>query len=364
MAAEGAEKKPRILMLGPSLRSRGGIASCSNILMENGLQRLCHVKYIPTTVDGSKIQKALAGVRAFVCFWRALGSCDIVHVHFSYGVSMRRKALFIKYAHLASKKVILHSHSSEMERVLLEGSPSERASLQRFLVGGDAVVVMSRYWRDLLDSRLALPDGLVEVVPNGIAIQDHAFLSSKDGELNVLYLGRLEDAKGIDILLKGLASMEKQPGIPRMKLVLAGTGLQEDLIRYERLADKLVSECVFFGWADEDAKCTLFKQSDLLILPSRREVFPVVLLEAMSRGVPCVASDCGSIPEIIEDGVSGVTFKAGDVDSFAEKASSVFKESSLRRQYAEIAYEKVRKEYDITSVIGSLAGLYRRVLDE
>lgn len=355
--------KPHVLMLGPSPDSQGGIASVAKTLITSELAQGCRMEYIATTVDGSKPRKLLQGIQALFRFSRRINSADLVHIHFSYGVSMKRKAIFARLARKAGKRVILHCHSSEVESVLKNGSKKQLEGLRDFLRLGDVTITMSQYWKRLFCESLFIPEESIAVIPNGISLNVLPRRDYSNRELKILYLGRIEPEKGIDILLEGVAALSRSHEYGPISIILAGVGSDEAMRKYEDMAQKLNLNCTFWGWADESAKRSLFQACDVFVLPSLREVFPMALLEAMGAGIPCIASDCGSIPDIIEDGVSGVVFETGNIDSFISKSAPLLMDDRIREAYSQKGREKVENEYGIESVSRKMANLYEGVIN-
>ncbi len=98
-----------------------------------------------------------------------------------------------------------------------------------------------------------------------------------------------------------------------MRLTLAGDGPDraslEEQARHLGIADQVV----FAGWKNQEELRELYLKSDVAVLSSFAEGVPVVLMEAMSTGVPCVAPRINGIPELIRDGIDGLLFTASDV---------------------------------------------------
>jgi len=189
----------------------------------------------------------------------------------------------------------------------------------------------------------ALTDGLgidvarVSVVRNGIdpaavrraAVAAAGVLTAELGERDDpsddgLALGRpllgcaarLEPVKGLDVLLRAVALLrEAQPhGVGAV--VLAGSGSQEAVLRRLAADLGLTDELIMPGFVA--ALPPLLAQIDLFVMPSLSEGFPLVLLEAMALGKPVVASAVGGIPEVVEDGVTGVLVPPKDPQALAD----------------------------------------------
>ena len=357
----------RIIMLGPSLDSQGGIASVATALMKSDLARLNDVRYISTTADTTKLGKLVRCFRSYIEYLSIIGSFDLIHAHFSYGISMVRKSVFISLAKRMNKKVILHCHSSEIERVIKSASREEVKRLERFLNSADAIIVMSEYWKELLEVRLGIQDSRLFVVPNGInqvnpSVVNESVDKNRNG-LNVLYVGRVEHDKGVDILIEGAARANRLLNKNLFRITVAGVGDDEALNSYSRMAAERQLECFFCGWADSERKKRLYKEADLFVLPSRREVFPMSLLEAMDAGLACVASDCGSMPDMLDGGACGKIFKCGDPDSLSHCLAELANDAGLRKALGEAARNRVEEQYSMHAVIDQLNEVYKTVLN-
>ena len=129
---------------------------------------------------------------------------------------------------------------------------------------------------------------------------DPALRSADDypGEIKVLYVGRLTKEKGVDLLAD--AFLRANEADPRLHLLLAGGGPEEELLR-ERLGDR----ATFLGWLGGDELPRAYASADIFIFCSRTDTFGQVLVEAGASGLPCVAVDEGGPSSIVVDGETG-----------------------------------------------------------
>ena len=93
----------------------------------------------------------------------------------------------------------------------------------------------------------------------------------------------------------------------------------------------------------------VFQSADIFILPTKNECFPLVLLEAMSYGLPIITTFEGAIPEIIEDGVNGLLVEQGNVEQLAEKIEFVSNNTNLRVKMMNSNFSKFNNEYKFTN---------------
>ena len=119
------------------------------------------------------------------------------------------------------------------------------------------------------------------------------------GEVNVLYVGRLTKEKGVDLLAD--AFLTAQARDPRLHLVLAGGGPEEDALR-----DRLGEHATFLGWKYGDDLARIYASADAFLFASRTDTFGNVVLEAQASGLPVVAVGEGGPATLIDDGETGL----------------------------------------------------------
>jgi len=163
-----------------------------------------------------------------------------------------------------------------------------------------------------------LPVEAFQVMPNGIQAEPFAALPQVSGETKTVlvagFLGRLQiEDKGLDLLLLALARLA---GPPVVCLEIAGGPAEMIRTLKARAAELGLEDRVEFLGEVDDAAAVLARW-DLLVLPSRREGFGLVLVEAMAAGRPVIASRAGGIPEVVEDGVTGLLVPVDDVPALA-----------------------------------------------
>ncbi|MBV9414599.1 MAG: glycosyltransferase, partial [Solirubrobacterales bacterium] len=154
------------------------------------------------------------------------------------------------------------------------------------------------------------------------------------GEINVLYAGRLSKEKGVDLLAD--AFLEAHRRDPRLRLVLAGGGPEETLLR-ERLGDL----ATFLGWLTGDELARVYASADAFLFTSTTETFGQVILEAQASGLPVVAAERGGPVCLIEHGETGLLMSP-DVSALADAVVSVTGDPRLSERIGRAALAAVR----------------------
>jgi glycosyltransferase involved in cell wall biosynthesis len=145
--------------------------------------------------------------------------------------------------------------------------------------------------------------------------------SSSAASFKFVYVGRLSREKGLFDLLDAFCRVHEKN--PEATLALVGSGLIEEDLRQRIRALRIESAVTLLGTKTPEEIGRLLMSSAAMILPSYREPWGLVVNEALSFGCPVVVSDiCGCVPELVIDGVTGYSFRAGDVGALAQTMSN------------------------------------------
>ncbi len=200
------------------------------------------------------------------------------------------------------------------------------------------------------------------VVPNGVDVEVFRPRPKDDlraelglgPELLLVCVSRLNPAKGIHHSVQALAA------VGGAHLAVVGDG--EDRQRLESLAHQLgVADRVVFAGAQPEAKVAAYlAASDVFLFPTGYpEAGPVSLLQAMSSGLPVVASDLGGIPEVVgRDGDCGILLPAGDVGALARAMELLASEPELRRRMGNAARQRILDGYSLERMTERMLAVY------
>jgi glycosyltransferase involved in cell wall biosynthesis len=206
----------------------------------------------------------------------------------------------------------------------------------------------------------------VHIIPNGINVTELIINVDKkkcreilglpvDHKL-MLFVGSFSPAKSIDVLIKSMKEVIATE--PKVTLILAGDGyLREYLVELTQEL-KLSDNIIFWGQLVNEQKRLLYNASDVFILPSKSEAFPIVILEAATCGLPIIVSDIDRIKSIITDDQNGLTFLCGDSHDLSKKIISCIKNDELRKRLGSTAREGV-KQYDWAHIASLYDQLYK-----
>jgi len=199
-------------------------------------------------------------------------------------------------------------------------------------------------------------------IPNGVEIEDIRIKTTY--ELNhkatLTFIGRLHPKKGLDILLKAFSrAMQWKPDISWQLLILGDGSLKAEL---EATAQRLgIGEKTRFCSYVDDVFPYLAR-TDIFVLPSYSEGLSNALLEAMSCGLPCIATDIAGNADVITHGEDGLLVRCGEENDLAIAIIRLVEETELRAGLGSRALETVKRNYSIESVANKYTNLYQRLL--
>ncbi len=223
------------------------------------------------------------------------------------------------------------------------------------LRAADAVIVTTPELRAHIAARVGATK--VHLIPNGVDTARFAPTPrAPRAPGRVLYVGRLSEEKDLGTLVDAAA---KLLGRFDVSLTLVGEGpLRGEL---EARAHARGVPVGFVPVVDHRELPRYFADADAFVLPSRTEGHPKVLLEAMSAGVPCVASDVDGNRTVLGEGETGLLFEAGDGGALAARLERLFTDGDLARALGARARARVLERYDLSRLVQEEIALLQRV---
>lgn len=330
----------RLLMLGAAPEMRGSMSALVDAYRMHGLFSRWPIEFIATVGGGSLLHDGAVMARAAREFAAALlrEPRSAVHLHVSRSCWWRQAA-FAGAALAARCPLVVQLHGT--------GFGAEAGFLLRRAAG---VVVACEAQR--IRVRSLARDAHVVCVPPPLAVSP---LEASERPNVVLFLGRLEAAKGIYDLLDAVAGVRS--AVPDVRLVCAGDGDRAGVARYaERLG--IADAVSFTGWVGPSGKRALLETAAAFALPSYDEALPVSLIEAMGAGVPPIVSPVGGIPEVLQEGVSGLFVAPGDKANLERRLKRVLLDRALAARLGAAARESARLRFNPARVLARLDDLY------
>jgi len=156
------------------------------------------------------------------------------------------------------------------------------------------------------------------------------------------YLGRIQEYKGVDQLVEALPEIKVK--FPNIKLILIGDGEEYKKKLFEKAKKlKVKDDIIFEGQVDENKKMELLSMLDLFILPSKIEGFGIVMLEAMSQGIPIISTKTDGGKFLIKEGSNGFLYNFGNKKALIRRVLEILKNEKLRKK---IGNNNIKKSKD------------------
>ena len=294
---------------------------------------------------------------------------DLVHSHYwMSGKVALRLAERWRVPHVA----MFHTLAEvKMRARVSEHEPASRIAAELAIAAAaDRIVVASRHELHLLTTLYAADESRISVVPCGVDLerfypmdkeQARRALELRDGDRIILFVGRIEPLKGIDILISAAAQLHEDENF--RVLIVGGDGRAEaELATLRALAERLDIDhhISFVGAVPHEDLPTYYNAADVCVVPSYYESFGLVAVEAMACGVPVVASRVGGLTSTISDGETGYLIPWRCPEPFAERLELLLDNDELRRSFGRAGREAVER-YRWANVADAVAALYEEL---
>jgi glycosyltransferase involved in cell wall biosynthesis len=324
-------------------------------------ERLTHDEAAPDRMKRSLLYRTMAVafvLAGMVAIWRLCRRerYDIIHIHWPFPL-----ALFGWAAQRARPARLVTTFYGVELRWVKTAMPFFRGFLGWAARRSDAVVAISSYTATELRELVDIP---IEVIPYTTSLPEpEPRPTGRDGTGPVLFVGRLVERKGVAQALEAIARLG--PDGPRLEIV--GEGPERPALA--ELAKRLgvADRVVFRGRISAPELQASYARAAVCVLPSVQDArgdtegLGVVLLEAMNHGTPVVASRIGGIPDIVEDGVSGLLVPPADVDALAAAVRRVLSDPALARRLGEGGRRRLHERFSWRAIVQRWLDLYASV---
>jgi len=293
--------------------------------------------------------------------WRALREVrtlapDVLHAHGAKGGAYARTIGTLLRASGSCVARIYSPHGGS-----LHYEPTSMAGLVYFTAERilermtDAFIFVSRFEAETYAEKIGPPRRPAAIVRNGLRPEEFEPVLPQPNAADFLYIGELRDLKGPDVFIEALAIMAKRAPPPSALMVGSGP----DKARYQELVrDSGLAETVAF--LDPMPAREAFARARAVVVPSRAESMPYIVLEAVAAGMAIAATRVGGIPEIL-GAESGRLVPPGDSDALAAAMAHLREDPERARAAAEQLSEAIRKDYSIDAMAAGIEAVYRSV---
>lgn len=244
----------------------------------------------------------------------------------------------------------------------------------------DSIVAATPNEKGHLEGLYSTDDEKIAVIPPGVDITrfypippDEAkeFVGIPNDERMLLFVGRIEPLKGIDILIKAIAQLYKSDVLsecPHYLYIIGGNPdgengeMNKEMERLQKLCHDLgVDDLVLFlGKRDQDTLQYYYSAAEIVIMPSHYESFGMVALEAMACGTPVIATQVGGLQHLVQNGKTGFTIPNDNVEILGERLQQLICKSDLREEMSQNSITYARS-YAWTVITPKIIKLYQSI---
>lgn len=203
------------------------------------------------------------------------------------------------------------------------------------------------------------------LIPLGLPIPHSREMQRVDEDegVTILYVGRLEKRKGIDLLLHAIPEVVRR--VPHSKFIIAGadSGDAPDSESYRDnfaafASSQARAATTFLGHVDGSALCKLYSDCDLFVAPSLTESFGLIYLEAMAHAKPIVAFHTGAVPEVVAQGETGILAEPGNVSDLASALIRLANDRQLRHEMGTRGYQRALSNFTLDRMVEKTVACY------
>ena len=254
-----------------------------------------------------------------------------------------------------------------------EVEPEEREAVEReAMLNAERIVAFSNHEKDAMARLYGADPARVTLAPCGVDLTKFRPMDQKEvrrqlglnGEKVLLYVGRVEPLKGLDLLVETAAQLEADEADIRM-MVVGGAPGEPETDRMKRLAkERRVDGLIdFVGRVDHDELPLYYNAADVCVVPSYYESFGLVALESMACGTPVVASRVGGLPTIVHHGHTGYLKPWRCPEAFANSVEMIISSAGLQESLG-VAARRRAELMGWANVAAMISDEYRELISE
>ncbi|WP_318489717.1 glycosyltransferase family 4 protein [Photobacterium leiognathi] len=265
---------------------------------------------------------------------------NVIHCHWpvtSYIAAIYRKLTGVKF--------ISTYHALNIPKSLLNRNANK------------LIAISSDLKKDVISRGIYQEEDII-INHNGVRLKSYNDVKESNDIVELLFVGRVNDDKGFDVLLRALSIINDID----FKLSVIGDCEEKNHIKYKEYItnNSLDDKIIFYGYKKPDF---FYKKSDILILPSRSEGFPLVVIEAMMYGVSIIRSNVGGAYDQINDGVDGFIFENENAEQLAEKLNILIESEELRNKFSLKGKEKAINSFTAEINAKKMIDIYNSLCD-
>ena len=374
-------EKPRLMLIGPFPPPFGGVANITAQLASSDLSRMFRLRTLniclPTEKTENTGDRPVNLWKTLRVFLNALHAItheqpDAVLLEMNSDIScFREMTLALLYRWFTRATVVTHFHGSAKERHSWRLFPfirerwrsfPDRFALNAVFAPAHKIVFLSPVLRDQFREGLSHSNWQKATwVENFVPVSRFgARRPDPEGRPTILFVGRLSAAKGFVDLVRAIPSVLARH--PRTVFTCCGAPeVESDLDPVRPLLRELQDQgsLRLLGIVERERKADAFAGADLMVYPSRLDMFPVTILEGLAQGLPLVATPVGVLPSILKEPENALFTPPGEPAPLADRLCTLLEDPALRERMGKVNRELAWRRFDIGVAAGRLCAILK-----
>ncbi|MFY0761454.1 glycosyltransferase family 4 protein [Metabacillus dongyingensis] len=351
----------KILMVGPTLKLKGGISS----VLSNYFSYKNEFNDKQAEIDGfnsintkNKLTQMLAFPSILAQFFIKIKDYDIIHIHVSSYGSFIRKNILAKICKINKKPYVVHLHGSEFKLFYNNSSKKRKNSIKVFFDSASKIIVLGEEWKQFIGG-IVDDSNKIYVLNNAVPLPERQSYEKKVNNKKLIlgFLGQIGERKGIFDLINSVDSFSNEVEI---ELLIAGNGEQE-LLQKKILAANNKHRFINMGWINNLERQNFLNSIDVLVLPSYNEGLPMSILEAMSYKKPIISTNVGSIEEAVLNDINGFIINPGNQEQLSQAIYKFLNNPAIIEEFGSKSIKIFVEKFLLQTHIDKLCTLYREI---
>lgn len=353
----------------------GPEAVTQNIIDTDYLQTHFRTQFISTTLRRSNVEKGRLHIRVFVklaLLWFKSFCClltrrpQIAYTTLSQNRSgFLRDASFVWLFRLFGIPTVLHFHGGNFKQFYEKQTRCFQSFIRATLAKTAGVIVLGKKlkyeFKDLVDNKP------LHVLYNGVPLPSKTIRPKTDATVSILYMGSISVSKGTHLLLEAARFILQRHSkvefnivgeiIPSERNIFFGPDGQP-LVSYNFTRAAMPDYIHLQPPVSGQKKESLFLRSDIFVLPSYAEGFPMSVLEAMSYGLALLVTSVGALPEILKEDINCLFVPPGSAEALTEALDRLIQDSPLRQAMGNANRKLVETEFTSATMVKNLGDIF------
>jgi glycosyltransferase involved in cell wall biosynthesis len=286
----------------------------------------------------------------------------LLHLHTSQGIAWIKDTIVVLIGKLFHVHIVLHMHGGNFDAIHMRSNRHLRRYTNWVISLADIVISVSEEWKERF--KKLFPKAHIFSLINCIDVLSfHEYKSNINNRaISLVFIGRIGPLKGAFDLIEACNILQKD-GFHFHAILVGPEERYSDFQIAHQLIRKLglAATCEVTGVISREEVTQLLQKVDIFVLPSYYEGMPMVVLEALSAGLPVIATSVGGIPEVVRDNYNGLLVKPGDIEAISKALETLLVNPELRTEMGQRSRKIAEQEFAVSSYVAKLMSLYSQL---